>query len=203
MASPLNVIAARDAHIWTLRMTIVGLLLLLMLLVLGWWNTRREITVHIPPDLHAGATLAAGQVPAPNVYAFALTMFQSLNFWPENGERDYSRTAETHRCYHTPAFRRWVKKNIQDKRLRGELHRTRGMQPLSGYAEERVRRIGPDTWSVQLEMGLSEWVQNRKVKDTAVRYTLRVTAFDISRQCNPWGLALDGHEHPPERIDAL
>lgn len=202
MARPLNIIAARDSHIWTLRMAILGLLTLLMLLLLGWWNTRSEITVHIPPDLSSGATLPAGQVPAPNVYAFALTMFQSLNFWPESGEHDYPRMAKAHQCYHTPAFRRWVKQNIRDKRLRGELHRTRGMQPRSQYTEKSVHRIAPDTWSVQLELELREWVQNRKVKDTAVRYALRVTAFDISRQCNPWGLALDGHEHPPKRMES-
>ena len=202
MARPLNVIAARDAHISSLRMAVAGLLLLLVLLVLGWWSTRNEITVHIPPDLSAGALLPAGQVPAPNVYAFAFTMFQALNFWPENGEQDYPRMAQAHRCYHTPAFRRWLEQSIRDKRQRGELYRTRGVQPLSGYTQELVRRIGTDAWSVQLDLGLREWVQNRKVKDTAVRYTLRVVAFDISRQCNPWGLALDGHEHPPQRLEA-
>lgn len=175
---------------------------LLLLMIFVWHRSSRSITVHVPPDLSNAVSMPAGSVPAPNVYAFALFAFQKLNFWQRDGDADYARLIDENRCFHTANFKRWLENNFKEKRARGELGRSRGLFPRNGFSADRVRRIGDDTWLVQLDMNLREWVKDRLVKDTAVRYQLRVARFDISRECNPWGLALDGHEQAPQRIDA-
>jgi integrating conjugative element protein (TIGR03746 family) len=54
----------------------------------GWSQAPERLTVHIPPDLRAGAVLAVDDVPPANVYAFAFYIFQQLNRWPEDGATD-------------------------------------------------------------------------------------------------------------------
>ncbi len=202
MSRLLHALSARDSHIWTLRIALVFLFVLRLALSLVLHLTQRRITVHVPPDLSRGSVLRAGEVPLPNVYAFALTVFQALNFWPRDGSTEYPALAEKYNCYCTPNFRRWLASNVQTKKRRGELQRSRGLFPLGGYSTGSVRRVAADTWEVRLDLGLREWVQNRVVKDVALRYVLRVTGFDVSAECNPWGLALDGHAQAPRRVEA-
>ena len=80
---------ASSEHIRTLRVVIVCLLLAVIAL---WWrngdlqDTRR---LYIPPDLTQGLITDFDRVPAPTVYTFASYIFQQLNRWPNDGEKDY------------------------------------------------------------------------------------------------------------------
>lgn len=161
---------------------------------------QRQIVVHLPPDLHNSLVLQPGEIAPASVYAFALSVFQRLNFWKEDGSEDYLRQIKAHECYLTPQFKRSLQADIDHKHASGELRRGRGLFSLVGFEEARVQRTAPDTWEVRLDVGLREWVQARIVKDTELRYTLRVVRFDFSTECNPWGLALDAHAHAPVRI---
>ena len=202
MSKVLNAITARDAHIRSLRAVVCLQLIGLLLLYYAWHSARSEITVYIPPDLSHAVTQRANHVPAQSVYAFALMAFQTLNLWRGESGEDYGRQIQQYHCYYTPRFRSWLEDSLRQKRIRGELSRSRALFPLLAYSATTVRGIGDGSWKVQLDMGLREWVQKRRVKDTQVRYLLRVVPFDVSRQCNPWGLALDSHLQSPQRIDA-
>ena len=88
-----------------------------------------------------------------------------------------------------------------NKRSQGELNRSRGMFLVASYEEDRVSRISSGAWLVRFDLGLKEWIKNRIVKDTALSYAIKVVRYEISQECNPWGLALDAHAHAPKRIE--
>ncbi|WP_262946843.1 DUF2895 family protein, partial [Xenorhabdus indica] len=61
----------RDQHILTLRIACGILVGVLLLSLLGWMVSPRNLTIHHPPDLRTGSTRPWWEVPAPSVYSFA------------------------------------------------------------------------------------------------------------------------------------
>jgi integrating conjugative element protein (TIGR03746 family) len=184
-----------QAHVRSLWV-VIGLECLVILgLWLGWSQAPRHLIVHVPPDLRAGAVLAVDEVPPANVYAFAFYIFQQLNRWPEDGARDYGRAIYRVSPYLTPRYRADLLADLDLKGRQGELtYRVRGMQGVPGQAfeERRVQVLGPGAWVVWLDLDLFESVKGMTVKQTAIRYPLRVVRHAVDPEANPWGLALDG-----------
>jgi len=170
----------------------------------GWSQAPRRITVHLPPDLRAGAELAIDSVPRPNVYAFAYYIFQQLNRWPEDGTQDCGRAIFRVSAYLTPHYRATLIAEMEQKARQGELsYRVRGVQehPDRPYTEARVEVLGHDVWIVWLDLDLIESVKGMTVKSTAIRYPLRVVRQAVDLEANPWGLALDGYgQSGPQRL---
>lgn len=82
------------------------------------------------------------------------------------------------------------------KARRGELaYRVRGVHevPGHGYEERRVDVLSSDAWIVWLDLDLLESVKGMTVKQTTIRYPVRVVRQAIDPETNPWGLALDGY----------
>ena len=98
-----HALAARDAHIMTLRLVIGLMLLVSIALWYGWQSAPRHLTIHNPPDLRAGSTRPWWEIPPGQVYAFSFYIFQQINRWPTNGEEDYSRNLNALTAYLTPA----------------------------------------------------------------------------------------------------
>lgn len=183
------------AHVNTLRGVIALLAVLLLLLWYGWDHAPAYLRIHIPPDIRSGAVMAVNEVPPANVYAFAYYIFQQLNHWPDDGEKDYGAAIFRLSPYLTPRYRARLKSDLELRGRRGELaYRRRGIQELPGhgYEERRVDILDKNTWVVWLDLSVSEWVQGMTVKQTAIRYPLRVVRYDVDPELNPWGLALDG-----------
>lgn len=193
------------AHLRSLWAVIALQLIVILGLWFGWSQAPRMLTVHVPPDLRSGATLAVGEVPPANVYAFAFYIFQQLNRWPDNGSRDYGKAIFRVSPYLTPRYRADLMADLELKGRQGELHhRVRGVQeiPGHGYEERRVDVLDPGTWVVWLDLDLFESVKGMTVKQTAIRYPLRVVRQDIDAEINPWGLALDGYAgEGPRRLN--
>ena len=175
---------------------VIGLQLMVILaLWIGWMRMPSNITVHIPPDLRSGAVIALHEVPAANVYAFAFYIFQQLNRWPDDGAEDYGKAIYRIAPYLTPEFRNKLIADMEAKAKQGELaHRVRSLQPIPdhGYEERRVDILGNDAWVVWLDLELKESVKGMMIKQTAIRYPLRVVRYPVDAEANPWGLALDG-----------
>ena len=53
--------------------------------------------------------------------------------------------------------------------------------------------LSPDAWIVWLDLDLMESVKGMTVKQTTIRYPIRVVRQAIDPESNPWGLALDGY----------
>ena len=169
--------------------------LLILVLGIGLMRAPSTLTVHIPPDLKTGATVQPNEPQPANVYAFAAYIFQQLYRWPTDGANDFSNAIYALSGYLTPAYRETLISELESKAKRGELAgRERGMQELPGhgFAAERVSVLQDGVWVVVVDMELFETVKGMAVKRKAIRYPLRVVRYDIDREANPWGLALDG-----------
>ncbi|MDN5869200.1 MAG: TIGR03746 family integrating conjugative element protein [Nitrococcus sp.] len=195
------------AHLRSLWAVIAIQVAIIAALWFGWSRAPERLTVHIPPDLRSGAVLAVGEVSPPNVYAFALYIFQQLNRWPQDGAKDYGRAIFRVSAYLTPRYRAALIAELEQKGRRGELaYRVRGIQeiPGHGYEERRVDLLSEDAWIVWLDLDLVESVKGMTVKRTAIRYPLRVVRYAVDLEANPWGLALDGFgAKGPRRLSAV
>ena len=187
---------------------VIGLQALIILaLWVGWSQAPKQLRVYVPPDLRSGAVLAAEEVPPANVYAFAFYIFQQLNRWPENGATDYGSAIFRISPYLTPRYRNDLIEDMELKARRGELaYRVRGVHevPGHGFEERRVDVLSSDAWIVWLDLDLMESVKGMTVKQTTIRYPIRVVRQAIDPETNPWGMALDGYgsEGPRRLTDA-
>ena len=191
---------ARDRHLWSLYLILLGLLLVSLALIGGWYHCNQRVTVYIPPDLTEGMWVSSEKIPQATVYAFAYYVFQNINLWKKDGSQDYRHNIEAFQCYFTPAFRRVLKEHYEHKKNSGELKRSRVASLIQPYRDSYVKYIGNGTWKVTLLLHIREWIDQQLVKDTHINYPLRVVRFDVSRDCNPMGLALDGYDNAPQRL---
>ncbi len=183
------------AHIISLWLVIMLLAGALAYAFHGWSAAPEDITVHVPPDLSAGASLSLGEIPKPNLYAFGFYMWQQLNRWPKDGAEDYAKNLYRFAAYITPSFRADLLRDMNRRGRQGELSsRVRALfeDPDAMYEEGRVQPVADGVWIVTLDTIIEESVSGMEVKRTRIRYPLRVVRYDVDRERNPWGLALDG-----------
>ncbi len=161
---------------------------------IGWVLSPSTLRVHIPPDLSNGAVLSSGEIRKPNVYIFALYIWQQLNRWESNGETDYEDKIHILRNYLTPACFQdrqedfLKKKNMRELNLR---ERSVWEIPGRGFSDERVYVEGSDSWIIYLDLHIKEFMLGQNIKDIFVNYPLRVVRYNVDPESNPWGLALD------------
>lgn len=201
-----NEITHLQAHIRTLRLGLAGLLVLALLLGVGWWQSPRDLTIHVPPDLRSGSVRKWWEVPPESVYAFTFYIFQQLNRWPTNGEHDYARNLHALSAYLTPACRVSLRQDYEYRRSTGELReRVRGLYeiPGRGYGDDpasRVQALSDRDWIVTLDVSADEYHGSEQVKRALVRYRIKVARQDHDPERNPFGLVLDCYSQAPERI---
>jgi integrating conjugative element protein (TIGR03746 family) len=208
MSRYLNAISEATSTVRAQRWTIGSLSVITVLALLGWKTKDTELTAHIPPDLSNGAVIKIGgkpEVPPPNVYAFGFYIWQQVNNWPTDGAQDYGRQLFAMQNYLTPACREQLAADLKAKAGNGELvTRTRALMeiPGLGFASNRIANHGDGSWTVLLDTYLAETSRGLRVKDTYIRYPLRVVRYDASREHNPWSLAIDCFgDRRPERLD--
>jgi len=173
---------------------IIGLMLVMAIMAIGWSNAPNQITLHYPPDLRSGATMQIGEISEAEVYLFADYILQQLNSWPKNGERDYQSKISVLRAYFTPAYQADLQRDYDTRKKQGELrNRVRNWSPVPGtaYDDSYVERIGQG-WLVWLDVQIREYVSGGKVKEVVLKVPMRVVPYDVDREANPWGLALNG-----------
>ena len=183
------------SNIRTLWYVVAIQAVLVLSLGIGLAIVPTSMTIHIPPDLKTGATVEPNDPAPANVYAFAVYIFQQLNRWSLDGASDFSNAIYALAGYLTPAYREFLVTELETKARRGELAgRERGMQELPGhgFSEDRVQVLQDGVWLVTVDMDLWESVKGMAVKRKAIRYPIRVVRYDVDREANPWGLALDG-----------
>ncbi len=73
--------------------------------------------------------------------------------------------------------------------------------PAHRYSAESVTRIASGVWRVNLVFRLVENIDSEKVKDTGIRYVVRVVSADVNRDTNQWGMMIDGLTEQPQRIE--
>ena len=191
------------AHIHSLWAVIALLGLLAAGLGYGWLQAPRHLTLRYPPELRAGAVMGMDEVPDATIYGFALYVFQQLNRWQENGAKDYGENIYALQAYFTDRYRAELVADLKTRGAAGELSgRTRALAeaPGHGWRPGRVEDLGEGTWVVYLDARIEEHVNALRVKETDIRFPLRVVLHDVDPERNPWGLALDGYAVEPERL---
>lgn len=199
-----NALKNRDSHIASLRFAVAVLGVVCLSMGIGWFNASQEITVHNPPDLRSGSTRPWWEVPAPNVYDFAVRMFSQINRWPQDGSKDYAQNLHRYKWYLTPKCQEFLAKDERARSLSGELSgRERALHevPGRGFEDKRVTVNSNDSWTVHADLQLKEHVKGTQVKTSLARWPLKVVRYDVDTNNNPWGLALDCFASPPREIN--
>ena len=161
---------------------------------IGWMTAPSSLRIHIPPDLTAGAMVAPDAPARPHIYTFALYIWQQLYRWPSDGAREYRAKLDALVHFLTPACRQDRLDDYAERNGRRELAgRQRAVWEIPGrrYAAARVFDEGGGSWVVSLDLMIEETVLGERVKSRAVAYPVRVVRYDVDRELNPWGLALD------------
>ena len=175
-----------------------------LILGVGWMTAPSALRIHIPPDLTAGATVRPDDPGPPHVYTFALYLWQQLYRWPSDGAADYRAKLDALAHFLTPACRQDRLDDFAARDARRELAgRRRAVWeiPGRGYRPERVYHEGAGSWVVSLDLMIEETVLGERVKSRAVAYPVRVVRYDVDRELNPWGLALDCLAGTPRAIE--
>jgi len=194
-----------------LQQALWGVIVLALAALWFVYRAPRHLTLHPAPNMRAGdsilVTAGLAPVPNPNVYGFGYYIWQQLNRWARDGSRDYAQQIFAFQHYITPACQDQLKNDEAKRAGAGELvMRTRALAEIPGqaYSAARVIPDGDNAWNVLLDMHIVETVRGVPVKDAFIRYPLRVVRYDVDREKNPWGLAVDCFGgNRPERIDTV
>lgn len=191
------------AHIATLRAVAGGLFLANLALWHAVEHAKKEVRLYIPPDIRTGAVIRPDDPRPEHIYTFARYIFQNVNYWPRDGERDYGQAIFRLAPYLTPACQDELRADLEGRGKKGELTgRARWISDLPGsaYDEGRVAVLGPGVWKVVWDARVEEYVHGARVKTVELRYPLKVVRYDVSPEANPFGLALDCFASPIERL---
>lgn len=188
--------------LWAM-LAMLGCLNLLLGLLLA--NAPSHMRVFLPPDLTAGASLKAEQIPPATVYAFAFQIFTAINSWPEGGDKDYHKNISAYRNYVSPQFFEFLRGDLNTRAANGELPRQRIMSGVSGmgYQPGDVTKLGNGTWRVNMHLQIIETLEGSVIKSVIMDYPLIVSRVRASIQVNPWGLAISGFKQQPYRIKTM
>ncbi len=210
-----NALTLRDYHILSLRLACGALALVCVVAMVGWMRVPSQLTIHNPPDLRSGSTRLWWEIDPSTVYGFAFYVFQQLNSWSTNGQKDYPDKIDMLTHYLTPACKIWLKGDARSRDLRGESsERVRTVAEIPGrgvadvYRDEqgtpmpRVKILGRDNWVVTLDLVIDEYYQSEKVKRSLTRFPLKVVRWAGDPELNPFGLALDCYDGLPQRLEA-
>jgi len=205
MARFRNAIHEAQSHNRTLWIFIVVLFVICCYMWYGWRRATSTITVHIPPDLRNGAEMKAGYIPPANVYQFAYYIYQQLNRWPNNGEKDYTKNIFRLQAFLSDSYRHTLMDRAKDKLANGELqNRTRALSLTSDtmYKPDDVKVLAPGVWQVTLDLHITERFNSTGmvIKNIDVRTPIRVVEANVDPENNPWGLILDGGDKKADRI---
>lgn len=194
-----------DADAETIKLQkyfIIILLIMSLIFSFGWLTAPTRLTVYVPPDIQNGATIKAGSIPDALIYSFAYEIWQEINYWPDENEDCYQKNIKRYWSYLTPQFKAQLLDDSAELKSTGQMQRIRNLQGISGAAFEvgNVKKLGNETWEVDLTMRLTEFKNNQIIKDVEILYPLKVSRTNVSPQNNPYGLVIAGFVLPPSRL---
>lgn len=194
MSSARNKLVAKLDHIRTLKWGVIALLIVVAAQWMRNGKLQETRRVYVPPSMTQGVVTTFNEVPAPVIYTFGLYIFQQLNRWERDGEKDYPQEIYRLQGYMTPSCISAFRRDMNEKRKKGEIRRrSRMLQEISGrgYHPRRVSVEADDRWRVTYDFNVKETITDHEVKNVNLRYTLNIVRFDVDREVNPWGLAIE------------
>lgn len=198
---------SQRSHITTLRIALGLMTTVAIGAGVGWYTAPKNLTVTVPPDLRSGSTRKWWDIPPESVYTFGLYLFQQMNRWPTDGEKDYTSNIQRLSNYLTPSCKTYLEGDEALKRNAGELRkRVRGVYEIAGagYGDDpthRVQQLSNNDWTVMLDISADEYLAGQLVKRALARYPLHIVRVDVDPEKNPFGLMWDCYSGQPQRIE--
>lgn len=161
-------------------------------------SAPNKITVYLPPDVSAGATLRPNKIPSSTIYAFAFQIFSIINSWPTSGQVDYKANIDKYGPYLSPEMKKNLLQDLSFRKNNESLDRVRTMSLYRPFMDGDVKALSSDSWLVNINFRIVETVNNQVVKDVIMRYPLLIGRFRSPLDINPWQLrieAIDGSIH--------
>ncbi len=203
---------SRETH--TLKAINRGLMLVIMLMALAlvgsiglYWNLSKTDTLWVPPDTSNGAMVQKNMPDKANIYGFSNYIMQYLYHWPIDGAEDYKKNVFDLSFYITPNFKAWLDKDYGTSANFAGINELSGRQrmllPLDQkrYSSASVKPLADGVWEITLYYQLREHYKREKIKDTPMRYRLRVVRSEVDPERNAWGLKIDGFVESPSRVE--
>ena len=179
----------------SLRNGLIGVLLVMLCgAMFAWKSTQNDITVHVKPGIVTAMSVKPKEMPAENVFNFALTLMMQINRWRTDGKTEYAANINGLYPYMTEKCRSYLLADAEQRGNTGELgERTRIWEPMaeSYFSAERVQVLDPRTWLVTIDVELREAVRTETVKEGNYRYQIYVQATGSDSDLNPYGLLLN------------
>lgn len=189
-----------NAHIRTLRWTVVALIILLGITTIGLYGANRTHRLSLPPRLTYGADIQTDVIHPWEVYSFAGYIWQFMNRCEHDCSTELPERQERMTTFITSSFAAELKRD-RSTRLAELKDRTRYMLPIRTWNSSLVSQTESGHWHVTLDVTLVETLRGVEIKRTPVRYTLRVALLRVDPEFNPWGLIIDGFASPPQRLE--
>ncbi|MBY8168159.1 TIGR03746 family integrating conjugative element protein [Vibrio fluvialis] len=158
-----------------------------------------EFQCFVPPDLSRGGLIKVNEYPNQTVYAFAREIFQQTMRCESDCAEEYPKKVAMFRNYYTEPYWHELKQKAEAEKGRNR-GRVRYVQEVGFFSDDKVTRLGNDTFKVELTVNEVEYIGVKKVRDAKVIYPFIVGAVNIDYQKNPWKLQIGGTESEPTRI---
>ncbi|MFL7013606.1 DUF2895 family protein [Enterovibrio norvegicus] len=191
-----SAISEFNDHIWSLRMTIILMFIMLCWALTVIQNQRDELIVRIPPDVTEGAVFRAGEVPKASVLADTSYIWIELNTWLKDGSTEAFENLDAYQHYVGERFHRELKAQYNQLDSVGELNRKRRVTlnpgTLASYEDRVIVKVENKSWVVMLDVIIEDFYLNELVQNVLVRYPLVVEAVETNPEQNPLGLKIIG-----------
>ena len=133
-----NALASSHAHNKQLLLVILAIVFLASFGIYFAWRQPKAVDIHIATDLRSGDTIRVVDGVAPinksNVYSFGYYIWQQINRWQADGEKDYGQQIYAMQYFLTPSCQAQLKADLSKRHLRGELRRrTRHITEIPGF----------------------------------------------------------------------
>ena len=181
----------------------------------GLINMPKNLTLYVPPSIPAsGLTTKVGEVPDTTVYSFAFYVWQSMQTWLNDGEKDYPNNLKNYSQYLTDDFRNELmmeSKALDSNGLLMNHQQTTFNADESGFKPEDVQFVGHNTWYVHLVMRTvnrvatddkdnGSFATSHIVRDATTSYVFKVIQTDEVAPQNHWQLQLAGFATTPKTL---
>lgn len=189
-------LSSKDAHIFTLYMVNIFLMVACLGMWYGWQSTPTNLRVFIPPDLRAGAIVSPDQFQASQIYTFAQMYTVALNSWEEDAMVDYPARIDELEAYMTQSFldenALIIEKRIKEANLLGVTRYATIDSEYTQYRPEFVTPLPDGTWNVSMVIEYVENDDGLEIYRTKSKYPINVVPINIDPERNIFGFALNG-----------
>jgi len=173
-----------------------------------------SMTFYVPPAIpNSGMITTLNNVPKATIYSFTYYIWQSLQTWLTNGEKNYKENLITFSPYLTSSFRNELSKEAQALDNQGLLlnhEQTSFGANQKGFESSSVKYLGHNTWLVHLVMRTinriaiekdnSSFSESHVVRDATTSYVFKVIKTNQVSAANHWHLQLAGFAIEPKTM---